>query len=284
MCGVLAQAHCADSPSSSTPSSPALILSVRAAFDQQAIRIASAQVANISGDVRKALQICRRAAEIAANRALSAAAAAAGDGGGVGAGAGSSSAAAPTTAGKAVVGVLDINAAAKALSSGLTSQALLAARPWERLLLVALAAHLASNVCEEVHADAVIQRALGYCARVKGEYPVSAAAAKAAKAAAAAAAAPAEEGGDDGDGAPATSTFTWDEHDGEAVLLDGYRTAPTEAQLLSTAYGLGLTRLVHVDVRPGWRRPWLRLNIQADDVRSALRDDPLVKMFLADVE
>src|SRR5207237_991211 len=39
------------------------------AFDKDAVNLAAAKVASISGDVRRALQICRRAAEVADGRA-----------------------------------------------------------------------------------------------------------------------------------------------------------------------------------------------------------------------
>ena len=285
-----------------------------AAFEGGAIQLAAAQVANISGDVRKALQICRRAAEMAANRTLSAVASSSTSSSGAGAGAGSSSSNSMASS-KASVGVQDITAAAKALSAGLTSQALLATRPWERLLLVALAAHLRDNVAEEGHVDAIFNRAAGYSRTMRIQYPRTAAGSSSNSSGASSGGVRADSGASGANSseddvqmsearagsrssasgsssaaeasAAATagrdgSTFYWEEDDEEAVLLEGYRACGSEDDFLSIAHALSAWKMVSVDARQGQRRPFLRLNIQADDIRTVLRDDPLVKKVLVD--
>ena len=47
------------------------------------------------------------------------------------------------------------------------------------------------------------------------------------------------------------------------------------------AHALAVSRLVLVKMRANHRRPWLRLAVQEDDMRTALRGDPLVNMVLA---
>ena len=66
-------------------------------------------------------------------------------------------------------------------------------------------------------------------------------------------------------------------------LLAGYRQPPEDPMRTFEviAHALAVSRLVHVEVRANHRRPWLRLAVQEDDVRIALRDDPLVNMVLA---
>ncbi len=253
------------------------------AFDQNAIKLAAARVANISGDVRKALQICRRAAEIASTRTAAAAA----EGGA------SLSPKAQALAARPLVGVTDINRAADALTSDLTSKALQATRPWERLLLVALVAHVRSQVVEEVSLDDLVPRAVGLARRVRTELPQSYSAATSGSAAAAAAAGKggrsAGKGASSSSAAPSASPgYDSDgsdyEDDVPALTLEGYRNAPadTEATFGALAAQLALSRIVAVEHRSYARKPWLRLLVQPDDVRTALRDDPLVKLVFAD--
>ena len=116
-------------------------LSALQAFDTKAVELAARKVASVSGDIRRALQVCRAAVEQARKRR----------------------AAAPGAASrKAVrVGVADVNAAARAMAASHAVLSVKQAAPLERLLLLSLALCLRSAGTEGVPGSMVVQRAAG---------------------------------------------------------------------------------------------------------------------------
>jgi hypothetical protein len=74
------------------------------------------------------------------------------------------------------------------------------------------------------------------------------------------------------------------EDDPAAMVLAGYRTLPDDpdGMFLDIARRLAVSRILEVQNRPWNRRPWLRLLVDADNVRVALRDDVLVRMIFTD--
>ena len=118
-------------------------------FKSDAVELAAGKVAALSGDVRRALQICRRSTEIAGARHRSAAAS--------GAGVGSSKAPRVT--------VQDINDAAKELSTTQHIVALKSASDWERAFLICVYLHLTANATEDVEFESVYHRMKTVCLR-----------------------------------------------------------------------------------------------------------------------
>jgi hypothetical protein len=112
-------------------------------FKSDAIELAAGKVAALSGDIRRALQICRRSAEIAGTRAQSTTAGAKGE----------------------KVTVHDINAAAQELATSQFVQAMQSAADWERGLLTCLYLHLSANGCEEAEFESVYHRMKSACLR-----------------------------------------------------------------------------------------------------------------------
>ncbi len=110
------------------------------AFKSDAIELAAGKVASLSGDIRRALQMCRRAAEIAARRVAERA----GDGG------------ASTSSTR--VTVADIVDAAKELSACHQVTALSKASEWQRGVIAALTLHLKATDGEDAPFDAVFHR------------------------------------------------------------------------------------------------------------------------------
>ena len=111
------------------------------AFAEDAVDMAARKVASLSGDVRRALQICRRAAELARRRVAekgTAAAAADGD--------------------NERVTLRDVNAAARELSTTHALEAIMHGSLWEKLFLVALALLVRQFGAEEVSLRHVASR------------------------------------------------------------------------------------------------------------------------------
>ncbi len=107
-------------------------------FDPKAVELASRKVAAISGDIRRALQTCRSAANLARARWL----------------------AAPAAQKPGVkVTAADINAAARQLAASNVVASLKGAAPLERLVLLSAALCQRNATSEDLSASAVLQRA-----------------------------------------------------------------------------------------------------------------------------
>ena len=230
--------------------------------------MAAAKVAQISGDVRRALQLCRRAAEIATVRADTATATAA-------ALSSSTTSSVSSGAGTMSVTIADINAAAKALSGGLYLQALAFTSPWQRLLLVSLAAYLKANVCEDAPMDAVYDRMVGM-GRIAapGPLPSRDGSAASSSSASSSAAAATRSG--------ATTNVDANTAADAAAIILGYRNPPSVDVALSVCMQLHSLHLIVMESTPGCTWPRVRLNVQFDDLVFSLREDPLVKRFLVE--
>lgn len=112
-------------------------------FKSDAIELAAGKVAALSGDIRRALQICRRSAEIAGERARATTGSAKGD----------------------KVTVHDINTAAQELATSQFVRAMQSAADWERGVLTCLYLHLTANGCEEAEFESVYHRMKSACLR-----------------------------------------------------------------------------------------------------------------------
>ncbi|KAA0153736.1 hypothetical protein FNF31_06439 [Cafeteria roenbergensis] len=115
-------------------------LSGLSVFRSDAVEMAARKVAALSGDVRRALHICRRAAELAAERAQGSVAGAGADAAEGGRGAAGKQAAGGGQDG--TVRISDVQAAARELSATRHATALRGCGLWERVLVVALVLHL----------------------------------------------------------------------------------------------------------------------------------------------
>ena len=115
-------------------------LSGLSVFRSDAVEMAARKVAALSGDVRRALHICRRAAELAAERAQGSVAGAGADAAEGGRGAAGTQA--PGGGQDGTVRISDVQAAARELSATRHATALRGCGLWERVLVVALVLHL----------------------------------------------------------------------------------------------------------------------------------------------
>ena len=212
-----------------------------AAFDKDAVKMAAAKVASVSGDVRRALHLCRRAAELASAEAMHIAAIAT---------------KVPSQQRALVVRIEDINAAAKVLNTGLHIEAIASTSPWQRQLLVALAAYLRSADSDDAPALSIYERAISY-SRLMSTVAASTATSSTCS--------------------PSAGMHAEDK---ATELLEGYCLVPTVDDMACIASYLDAKRLLVIDHVAASRWPRLRLNVQLDDVTFALRDDPLVQRVL----
>ncbi|VDP77246.1 unnamed protein product [Echinostoma caproni] len=116
---------------------------VRAVFQEKAIELASRKVAAVSGDVRRVLDICRRAAEIASSKTKS--------------------------SDSVSVSMEHINAALREMFTTPKLTAIRACSVYEKLFLRALAAEFQARSAEEARLDRCIQQMCALC-RLEGEW------------------------------------------------------------------------------------------------------------------